>query len=316
MKNFALIGLAGFIAPRHLDAIKKNGGSLVAALDPHDSVGIIDSYFPEAQFFTEFERFDRHIEMLKQDKDKKKVDYISICSPNYFHDAHIRLALRTGANAICEKPLVLNPWNIDRLGTIQKETGKKVYTILQLRHHDTILKLKEKVTENPHKIYDIDLMYITSRGSWYDYSWKNDIKKSGGIATNIGIHFFDMLTWIFGGVQKNVTHVSTERKASGYLELDNARVRWFLSIDCDDLPQEAKDNQMRTFRSIKIDNDEMEFSAGFTDLHVKSYSEILNGNGYGLEDAKTAVEIAHTIRESKPIGLTGEFHPYLKSITI
>jgi UDP-N-acetyl-2-amino-2-deoxyglucuronate dehydrogenase len=297
MKNFALIGAAGFIAPRHLKAIKDTGNNLVAAMDKFDSVGIIDSYFPHADFFTEFERFDRHIDKLK--RQGNKVDYVSICSPNYLHDSHIRFALRQHADAICEKPLVLNPWNVEALEEIEKETGKKVFTILQLRLHPAIIKLREEVlTDRTNKIFDVDLTYITSRGMWYHHSWKGDESKSGGIATNIGIHFFDMLLWIFGDLKKIEIDKHEADHASGYLEMSRAKIKWFLSINEDHLPKSVKENGKRTFRSLRMDNREIEFSDGFTDLHTLSYQEILKGNGFGLKDAKPSIELAHQIRAS------------------
>ena len=310
MKNFALIGAAGYIAPRHLKAIKETNNTLIAALDKFDSVGILDSYFPNADFFVEFERFDRHIEKLR--RNGTHLDYVSICTPNYLHDAHIRMALRSGADAICEKPLVLNPWNVDALMDIEKESGQKINTILQLRLHPSIIALKNKVaTENKKEKYDIDLTYITSRGNWYDVSWKGDESKSGGIATNIGIHFYDMLSWIFGDVQENVVHLREKDKAAGYLEFENARVRWFLSIDENSLPKKIKEKGQRTYRSILIDNEEIEFSAGFTDLHTVSYQGVLNGNGFGLKDAKKSVEIVHQIRNNE-ISQKKEKHPFCR----
>jgi UDP-N-acetyl-2-amino-2-deoxyglucuronate dehydrogenase len=294
MKNFALIGVAGYIAPRHLQAIRDTGNTLLAALDKFDNVGVIDSYFPDAHFFTEFERFDRHLDKLKR-KDIK-VDYVSICTPNYLHDSHIRFALRHGADAICEKPLVLSPWNVDALAEIERETGKRVNTILQLRLHPSIIALRKKIQSGPDKIYDVDLRYITSRGSWYQISWKGDSAKSGGVATNIGIHFFDMLIWVFGSVKKSVVHELTADSASGYLELEKARVNWNLSINADRLPEEAKAKGKRTYRSLKLEDQEIEFSEGFTDLHTLSYQEILKGNGYGLEDARPSIQLAHEIR--------------------
>ncbi|WP_415371522.1 Gfo/Idh/MocA family oxidoreductase [Patiriisocius sp. Uisw_047] len=312
MKNFALIGASGYIAPRHMQAIKETNNNLVAALDKFDSVGIIDSYFPKADFFTEFERFDRHISKLKYDN-KEELDFVSICTPNYLHDAHIRFALRQGADAICEKPLVLNPWSVESLKNIQKETGKKIYNILQLRVHQSIIDLKRKIDNGPKdKIYDVDLTYLTSRGNWYYTSWKGDESKSGGIATNIGVHFFDMLSWIFGGVKENITHIYQHDRASGYLELERARVRWFLSINDAVLPKEIVQKGQRTFRSITIEGEELEFSGGFTDLHTTSYKEILNGNGYGIEDASQAIDIVYNIRNSTPIGLKGDYHPFAK----
>jgi UDP-N-acetyl-2-amino-2-deoxyglucuronate dehydrogenase len=312
-KNFALVGAAGFIAPRHLKAIKETKNNLVAALDKFDSVGIMDSFFPNADFFVEFERFDRHIDKLR--RVGTKVDYVSICSPNYLHDAHIRFALRNQADAICEKPLVLNPWNIDGLVEIEKETGKKVYNILQLRLHQSIIELKEKIEKGPKdKIYDIDLTYITSRGNWYYTSWKGDMSKSGGVATNIGVHFFDMLSWIFGTIKESIVHVAKADKAAGYMFLDRARVRWFLSIDYTDIPEEIRAKGQRTFRSITVDNEEFEFSEGFTDLHTKTYEHILSGKGFGLLEAKNAIETVFGIRNSNPVGLKGEYHPYCNKV--
>jgi len=311
MKNFALIGTAGYIAPRHLKAIKETDNNLVAALDKFDSVGIMDSYFPKADFFIEFERFDRHIDKLK--RSAEKIDYVSICTPNYLHDAHIRFGLRQGADVICEKPVVLNPWNLDSLIEIEKETENKAYNILQLRLHPAIIALKEKIDKgDSNKIYDIDLTYLTSRGHWYYTSWKGDIAKSGGIATNIGVHFYDMLSWIFGEVQKNEVHVHTHDRASGYLELKKARVRWFLSINYELIPEAAKQQGKTTYRSITVEGEEIEFSGGFTDLHTLSYQEILKGNGFGLEETRQSIEIVHDIRHAKPKGLTGEFHPLAK----
>lgn len=307
-KNFAIIGIAGYIAVRHLKAIRETGNTLLAALDKFDSVGLIDGYFPDADFFVEFERFDRHIDKLR--RCGKKIEYVSICSPNYLHDSHIRFALRNDADAICEKPLVLNPWNIDALKSFEQETGRKVFNILQLRLHPTILELKKRIDEGPPgKIYDIDLSYITSRGNWYHFSWKGDEHKSGGIATNIGVHFFDMLTWIFGGVKENIVHLLTKDKAAGYLLLDKARVRWFLSIDYMDVPQQYKEKGQRTFRSIIVDGHEVEFSGGFTDLHTQTYQAILEGKGYGLEDARISIETVYNIRNSKPSDLKGDVHP-------
>ena len=308
MKNFALIGAAGYIAPRHLKAIKETNNNLIAALDKFDSVGVMDSYFPKADFFVEFERFDRHIEKIK--RNGTHLDYVSICTPNYLHDAHIRMALRSGADAICEKPLVLNPWNVDALSEIEKESGQKINTILQLRLHPSIIALKQKVErENKKGKYDIDLTYITSRGNWYDISWKGDASKSGGIATNIGIHFYDMLSWIFGDVQENVVHLRGKDKSAGYLEFEKARVRWFLSIDESSLPKNIKEIGQRTYRSILIDNEEIEFSSGFTDLHTVSYQGILKGEGFGLKDARKSVEIVHKIRNNEIVQKGGK-HPF------
>jgi len=312
-KNFALIGVAGYIAVRHVRAIKETGNRLVAALDRFDSVGFMDNHFPGADFFTEFERFDRHI--AKLNRQDTKVEYVSICSPNYLHDSHIRFALRNQADAICEKPLVLNPWNIDALQDYERETGQKVWNILQLRHHQAIVELKEKIDNGPaDQIYDIDLSYITSRGNWYHYSWKGDMEKSGGVATNIGVHFFDMLTWIFGDVKENVVHVLKKDKAAGYLELERARVRWFLSIDYEDIPAEVKTTGKRTFRSITVDGEEIEFSGGFTDLHTISYQKILEGKGYGLEAARKSIQTVYNIRNLEPVGIRGNYHPIIQDI--
>ena len=310
---FALIGAAGYIAPRHMKAIKESGNDLVAALDPMDSVGIIDSYFPNADFFIEPERFDRHLDKLKR-SGNKKVDYVSICSPNYLHDAHIRMALRSGAHAICEKPLVLNPWNLEGLKELEKESNKRIYNILQLRHHKSIIDLKQKIDGLPKdKIHDIDLTYITSRGKWYHYSWKGNISKSGGVVTNIGIHFFDMLGWIFGNMKSNTLHLLTANKASGLLQLENANIRWYLSIDKNDLPIEATSNDLSTYRSISVDGDEFEFSGGFTDLHTESYKSILKGKGFGLDDARNSIEIAHLIRNQAITTSKSDAHPLLSN---
>jgi UDP-N-acetyl-2-amino-2-deoxyglucuronate dehydrogenase len=311
MKKFALIGVGGYIAPRHLKAIKETGNVLVAALDKNDAVGILDSYFPDADFFTEFERFDRHLEMLRRNKGQG-VDYVSICSPNYLHDAHVRFALRIGADAICEKPLVLNPWNVAALSEFEKETGKRINTILQLRLHPAITALKERIDKLPKdKTFDIDLTYITSRGRWYMASWKGDVSKSGGIATNIGVHFFDMLSWIFGGVRKNIVHICEPAKAAGFLELDRARVRWFLSVDREDLPFTLEPGKPGTYRSIKIDGEEIEFSGGFADLHVESYRRILAGKSFLPGDVITSIKIVSDIRNAKPVGLKGDYHSML-----
>jgi UDP-N-acetyl-2-amino-2-deoxyglucuronate dehydrogenase len=309
MKKFALIGAGGFIAPRHMKAMKDTGSQLMAAIDRHDSVGIIDSFFPEASFFTEFERFDRHVEKLK--KGGNAIDYFAVCSPNYLHDAHCRFGLRYGADIICEKPLVLNPWNLDALEEMEIGSGKKVYTILQLRLHPGIIALKKKVEEAPpDKVFEFDLTYITSRGSWYYTSWKGDIHKSGGIATNIGVHFFDMLTWIFGDVKENIVHVHTHDRAGGLIVFEKARVKWFLSINEHTLPEEAKQAGKRTFRSIKIEGEEIEFSDGFTELHTQSYAQILEGRGYGISDTRKALELVYDIRNSKAVGIEGDFHPF------
>lgn len=313
MKNFALIGAAGYIAPRHMQAIKATGHRLVAAYDPNDSVGIIDSHFPEADFFTEYERFDRHVDKLRRANHGNRIDYVSICSPNYLHDSHMRFALRSDADAICEKPLVLNPWNIDGLQEIERDTGRKVNTILQLRVHPAIVALRDKVQrEAKGTKRDVDLTYITSRGHWYLQSWKGDQKKSGGIATNIGVHFFDMLHFIFGALQDNVVHLASDTKAAGYLEYEHARVRWFLSVDVDDVPGPAREAGQRTYRSITVDGEEIEFSGGFTDLHTRSYEEILAGRGFGLEENRTAIATVAAIRGAAPAALAGDYHPFLR----
>lgn len=314
MKKFALIGAAGYIAPRHMQAITATGNDLVAAYDPNDSVGIMDSHFPTAHFFTEFERFDRYVDKLHRQSPEDHIKYMSICSPNYLHDSHMRFALRSGADAICEKPLVLNPWNIDGLLEIEKDTGHKVNTILQLRVHPAIIALKEKVlSENKNKKYEVDLTYITSRGKWYLQSWKGDVKKSGGIATNIGVHFFDMLHFVFGKLQENIVHHVSDTKAAGYLEYENARVRWFLSVDIEDVPIAVQAKGQRTFRSITVDGEDIEFSGGFTDLHNRSYEEILAGRGFSLEENRTAIKTVSFIRDTTPIGLTGDYHPFLNN---
>lgn len=311
MKNFALIGAAGYIAPRHLRAIKDTNNRLVAAYDNFDSVGIMDSFFPESSFFVEQELFDRHCTKLKGTD--KEIDYVSICTPNYLHDAHMRYGLRLGADVICEKPLVLNPWNVDALQEVEKETGHNIYTILQLRLHQSIIDLKKKIENGPKdKIYDVDLTYITSRGNWYYTSWKGDVHKSGGIATNIGVHFYDMLSWVFGSVKKNVVHVYTHDRAAGYLELEKARVRYFLSINAENLPENAVKGEKLTYRTINIDGEEFEFSKGFTELHTESYKNILAGNGFGIEDARNAINIVYDIRHAEPIGLKGDYHPLAK----
>lgn len=311
MKNFALIGAAGYIAPRHLKAIKDTGNDLIAALDKFDSVGVIDGYFPNAHFFTEFERFDRFVD--KTQRSGTKIDYVSVCTPNYLHDSHIRFGLKHGADVICEKPLVLNPWNIDSLVDMEKEYGSKVWNIFQLRLHPAIIALKEKVANSPKdKVFEFDLTYITSRGSWYYTSWKGDVLKSGGIATNIGVHFYDMLAWIFGEVKENKVHVHTHDRAAGYLEFSKAKVRWFLSINVDTIPQEILVQGKRTYRSMNIEGEEIEFSDGFTDLHTTSYQNILNGNGFGLKEAYPSIRIVQEIRQSQPLGLVGDYHPFAK----
>jgi len=313
-KKFALVGVGGYIAPRHLRAIKDTGNELVTALDKNDSVGILDSYTTEARFFTEFERFDRHLEKLRR-KSGQAVDYVSICSPNYLHDAHVRFALRIGANAICEKPLVLNPWNVTALEELAAEHDRQINTILQLRLHPTIIGLKQRIDQAPpDKMHEIDLTYITTRGHWYQASWKGDVEKSGGIATNIGVHFFDMLTWIFGPVRQNVVHVHEATRAAGYLELERGRVRWFLSLNRGDLPKPPQPGKPATFRAISVDGQEVEFSEGFTDLHTESYKRILAGEGFNCRDVLPSIEIVSAIRTATPIGKTGEYHPMLSRV--
>lgn len=312
--NFAIIGAAGYIAPRHMKAIKDTGNRLCAVLDPYDGIGIIDSYFPEADFFKEPERFDRHLDKLRREAGQK-IDFVSICSPNYLHDAHIRLALRNKADAICEKPLVLNPWNIDALNEIEKESERKIYTILQLRLHESIKALKEEMAKDTSgKIHDIDLTYITSRGKWYQWSWKGDVARSGGVATNIGIHFFDMLSWIFGNVESSIVHHHSEERAAGLIRLKNANVRWLLSINSDDLPAEAVAQNKRTYRSIRVDGNEFEFSEGFTELHTLSYQKIIAGEGFRATEARPSIELVYNIRNSPITALSGDYHPLLNNI--
>lgn len=310
-RKFALIGAAGFIAPRHMRAIKDTGNNIVCALDRFDSVGVLDAYFPEADFFTEFERFDRHIEKLRLRR--APIDYVSICSPNYLHDAHIRFGLRHDADVVCEKPIVLNPWNIDSIVDIERQTGRKVYNILQLRLHPAIVELKRRIDSEPSQsVHEVELTYITSRGKWYYASWKGDINKSGGIATNIGVHFYDMLGWIFGGLKSNRVHLHEHDRAAGYLEFEKARVRWFLSISEDTIPVAVREQGKRTFRSLTIDGESFEFSDGFTELHTASYREILEGKGYRLLEARNAIEIVHGIRTARPEGLHGDYHPFAR----
>ena len=298
MKRFALIGDAGYIAPRHMKAIQDTGNVLVAAYDPYDGVGVLDNYFPEAHFFTEFERFDRHVEKLRQEN--QPVDFMVICSPNHLHDSHIRFALKSGCQVICEKPIVLNPWNLDSLLIVEAETKNRVFSILQLRLHPQIIALKKKINEaNLDQIFIVELDYITARGRWYHHSWKGNESKSGGIATNIGIHFFDMLIWIFGEVIESKVQSLTSDKASGQMQLTKAQVKWNLSIDPSDLPKEFQTNGKKVYRSIRINDEEFEFSEGFEDLHSASYREILVGNGFGLQDAKKSIELVHQIRNQK-----------------
>lgn len=311
MKNFGIIGVAGYIAPRHLRAIKDTGNNLIVALDKSDTVGIMDSYFPNSSFYTEFERFDRYVDKIKHTD--KKLDYISVCTPNYLHDSHIRFGLRTQCDVICEKPLVLNPWNIDAISMMEKETGKKVYNILQLRLHQAIIDWKKEIENGPKdKVYDVDLTYITSRGTWYYTSWKGVTEKSGGVATNIGVHFYDMLSWIFGEIKENIVHVYQHDRAAGFLRFEKARVRYFMSINADTLPQQAILEGKRTYRKIEMEGKEIEFSEGFTELHTESYRQILAGNGFSLEDSRQSIQIVSDIRNSKPVGLKGDYHPLAK----
>jgi UDP-N-acetyl-2-amino-2-deoxyglucuronate dehydrogenase len=313
-ENFALIGVGGYIAPRHLQAIKDTSNTLAAALDPHDSAGILDRYFDNVRFFTEFERFDRYVDKLRRKDAGEEIHYVSICSPNYLHDAHARFALRVGCSAICEKPVVLNPWNIDALQELENESRGKIYTVLQLRVHPSIIKLKAELEkEKTTRKKEVVLTYITSRGPWYLVSWKGQLEKSGGLATNIGIHFFDMLLWLFGGVQHKEVHFDSQMKTGGYIELERARVKWFLSIDKKDLPEEAIRKGQPTFRSITIDNQELEFSGGFADLHTKVYRDVLDGRGFRLEDARPSIVLAHDIRNARPVGVNSNSHSFLSA---
>ena len=317
MKNFAMIGAAGYIAPRHMKAIRDTGNELIAALDPNDSVGVIDSYFPDTRFFVEFERFDRHIDKLRRENDSRKVDYVSICSPNYLHDAHVRFALRSEADAICEKPLVLNPWNLDGLHEIEAATGRRINCILQLRLHPAIIALRDKVARGSSSSkHEVDLTYITARGRWYLVSWKGDERRSGGIATNIGVHFYDMLHFVFGKVQDNHVHYYSDTRAAGYLEYERARVRWLLSIEAADLPRQARASGNLTFRSMIVDGEEIEFSGGFKDLHTQNYEQILADRGFGLEESRVAIETVAAIRSCKVDSNLHEQHPYLKNIMV
>jgi UDP-N-acetyl-2-amino-2-deoxyglucuronate dehydrogenase len=312
--NFALTGAAGFVAPRHFKAIKDTGHRLVAAVDPHDAVGILDRYSFDVRFFTEFERFDRHLEKLRRGPDADRVRYVSICSPNYLHDAHIRMALRAGAHAICEKPLVINPWNLDALQDLEAETGGRVNTVLQLRLHPQLMALRDRLRQpggsGPHEVC---LSYVTARGRWYDVSWKGSDERSGGIVTNIGIHFFDLLLWLFGPVSSCEVHVHEARRMAGFLELERARVRWFLSADIGDLPFIPEPGAKATFRSITVDGDEVEFSDGFTDLHTRVYEEVLAGRGFGIDDSRPAIELSHRIRQTAPAMVAERLHPMLSA---
>jgi len=310
--RFAMTGVAGFIAPRHLKAIRDTGNRLVAAIDPFDSVGILDSYFPECAFFTEYERFDRHLEKLRRGAPGEQVRFVSVCSPNHLHDAHIRTALRIGADAICEKPLVLNPWNLDALAELEAETGRRVWAILQLRAHPVLAALRERIrSEGVGRRREVLLTYITSRGRWYLRSWKGTSEKSGGVATNIGVHFFDLLAWLFGEVGEIRVHRRDDRTCAGLLELEGARVRWFLSIDAAHLPSERREAGERTYRSIRVDGEEIEFSGGFADLHTEVYRRTLAGEGFGIEDARDSIEAVHRIRTAETIAAAGDAHPFL-----
>lgn len=313
MKRFALIGLGGYVAPRHLQAIKDTGNQLVAAMDPNDSVGIIDSYFPDANFFTEFERFDRHID--KKRRTGEKLDYVSICSPNYLHDSHIRFALRSGANAICEKPLVLNPWNLEALMEVEQGSGQSVYSILQLRLHPSVIELKRRIEQtDQNTLHKVDVTYITSRGAWYNRSWKGDVYKSGGVATNIGVHIFDMLGFVFGPLKENIVHYSDKNTNGGYLRYEKAEVRWLLSVDAQHLPESAVSAGMRTHRSILVDGQEFEFSGGFNDLHTRSYESVLRGDGFTLSDNLPAISTVADIRNQKPNPASGDIHPVIETL--
>jgi len=312
MKNFALTGVAGYIAPRHLQAIKDTGNRLEAAVDPHDSVGILDRFFPHASYFTEFERFDRHVEKLRRGPEENRIHYMSICTPNHLHDAHIRFALRIGAHAICEKPLVLKPWNLDALEEMEQELGGKVSTILQLRVHPALIALRQSLASgNGRRKHEVCLTYVTSRGPWYQYSWKGSVERSGGLATNIGVHFFDLLLWLFGGVGYSIVHVAATDKMSGFLELQHANVRWFLSTDRDDLPEEEVAAGKSTYRSITVDGNEVQFSEGFTDLHTRVYEETLAGRGFGIADARPSIQLVYDIRNARPSNEADHIHPFL-----
>jgi UDP-N-acetyl-2-amino-2-deoxyglucuronate dehydrogenase len=310
--NFALTGAAGFVAPRHLKAIRDTGNRLVAAVDPHDAVGVLDRYSFDVRFFTEFERFDRHLEKLRRGPEADRVEYVSICSPNYLHDAHIRMALRVGANAICEKPLVINPWNLDALQELEQETGGRVSTVLQLRLHPQLIALRERLRQERRRDkHEVCLSYVTARGRWYDVSWKGSDERSGGIVTNIGIHFFDLLLWLFGPVSTCEVHVREQRRMAGFLELERARVRWFLSADQDDLPFAPEPGAKATFRSITVDDHEVEFSDGFTDLHTRVYEEVLAGRGFGIDESRPSIALSQRIRQTPPEVVASRLHPML-----
>lgn len=314
--NFALIGAAGYIAPKHMQAVRDCGHTLVAAVDPHDCVGLLDSYFPDAKFFTEIERFDRFLEKRRRGPEEQRVHYVSVCTPNYLHDAHCRLALRVGAHAICEKPLVISPWNLDALAELEQEYGRKVYNVLQLRLLDSLQQLKHKLDSQPSRERaDITLAYITRRGGWYDVSWKGQVERSGGVAMNIGIHFFDMMLWLFGQAERSEVHLRQPRKMAGVLELEQARVRWFLSVDADDLPEATRQAGKFAYRSMQMDGQEIEFSDGFTGLHTRVYQDILNGGGFGVEDARPAIELAYGINHSDVVSHSRHVHPFVSQIS-
>lgn len=310
-KRFALLGAAGYIAPKHMKAIKDTGNDLVVACDRHDSVGIIDSYFPNASFFTEYERLDRYLEKQRYEPDGEAVDYISICTPNYLHDAHCRLALRVGADAICEKPLVINPWNLDQLCELEQRHGKKVYNVLQLRLHDSVVQLRQQASHSSRQKADICLTYITRRGKWYKHSWKGDPARSGQLPLNIGVHFFDFLSWVYGPMESSRLHLAQDDRWSGVLELAGARVKWFLSVNEKDLPQNVVAQQGYAYRRITNNGEEIDLSTGFTDLHTRVYEDILNGNGYSVEDAREAIRIVHQIRCSETETVNSDGHPLM-----
>lgn len=310
-KNFAVIGVGGYIAPRHLRAIRDTGNRLLAAVDPKDSVGLLDQYSYDVKFFTEIERFDRHLEKLRRGLEVDHIHYVTVCSPNYLHDAHCRLAMRVGADVLCEKPLAINPWNLDALEEIEAETGRRVNTVLQLRVHPSLMQLRESL-QSSNNIHDVDLTYITSRGPWYQVSWKGDYEKSGGVATNIGVHFFDLLMWLFGSVNGIKVYHSDHERMSGFIELERARVRWFLSVDRNDLPEQTKVSNKTTYRSITVDGKEIEFSEGFTDLHTKVYEETLAGRGFGIKDARPSVQLTYDIRKAVISPWDALTHPLLK----
>ncbi len=312
-RNFAITGVGGYIAPRHLRAIRDTGNRLIAAVDTKDSVGLLDQYAFDVRFFTEVERFDRHLEKLKRSAEDERIHYLTVCSPNYLHDAHCRLGLRVGADVICEKPLVINPWNLDPLKELEAETGRRVYTVLQLRVHPKLIELRERLLrERPGRPHEVELTYVTARGAWYDVSWKGAIEKSGGVSTNIGIHFFDMLTWLFGGVESHQVHLRQPRRMGGALRLERANVRWFLSVEASDLPAPPVPGHKSTHRSIRVDGEEIEFSEGFTDLHTVVYRDVLAGGGFGIDDVRPSIELAHHIRSDDVVSPGADAHPMLR----